>query len=75
MNDVSVKLKAWRGAMPNGRGLFTQLEAAAFLGVKYRTYQDWEYGRSCPTGIGLASLLEAISEKPRASKDVRTIKL
>jgi DNA-binding transcriptional regulator YiaG len=76
--DVSVKLKAWRGADALGRGAFTQVEAAEFLGVPFRTYQDWELGRSCPTGMGLASLLETIrrNRRPQRSKvDVREIKL
>ena len=72
--DISLKLKAWRGANAQGRGVFTQVEAAEFLGVPYRTYQDWELGRSSPRGLALSSLFDLIKSKPKR-RDVRHIKL
>jgi DNA-binding transcriptional regulator YiaG len=31
----------------------SQPAAAALLGVPYRTFQDWEYGRRAPRGLAL----------------------
>jgi DNA-binding transcriptional regulator YiaG len=62
-------LQAWRGADFLGRGTFTQNEAAAFLGVPLRTYQEWEQGRCAPTGLALKTVLSLIKRKPNNRKD------
>jgi DNA-binding transcriptional regulator YiaG len=72
---LDIQLKQWRGANTIGRGAITQAMAAEFLGVPYRTYQDWELGRSTPSGITLRAILEKIKRKPKPSKDIREIKL
>lgn len=40
-------LKIWR--RENG---FSQSQAAAFLDVPFRTYQQWEHGRQQPSQVG-----------------------
>lgn len=39
----------------------SQREAALLLGVRQRTFEGWEYGRTMPEGIGLSALLKRIS--------------
>ncbi|MFZ4484552.1 MAG: helix-turn-helix domain-containing protein [Chthoniobacterales bacterium] len=51
-------LKAWRG-----RKGFTQVEAAAKLGISVRTLQNWEIERNMPRGFGLNALLKAIAPR------------
>jgi DNA-binding transcriptional regulator YiaG len=47
-------LKEWRSRMG-----FLQPHAAAWLGIPYRTYQEWEQGRSEPSQLGpVRKLLE-----------------
>src|SRR5207248_10959346 len=48
----------------NGRGDFTQHEAAAFLRVRPKTYIDWEQGRRGPVGIALQAVKERIKLRP-----------
>ena len=63
---VSAQLKAWRNVNDsnNGRGDFTQHEAADFLGVPLKTYIDWEQGRRGPVGIALQAVEERIKLRP-----------
>ena len=35
-----------------------QAELAEILGVKYRTYQDYEYGKCYPTAMGLVAVAD-----------------
>jgi len=63
--NLSKKLKEWRGVKGSGRkarGEFSQVAAAARLGVPARTYTDWEQGRRTPRGIALQTILERISK-------------
>jgi hypothetical protein len=54
-------LKAWRGVSKDcPRGKFNQPQAARKLGVKLRTYENWEQGRYCPEGLALTAVLERI---------------
>ncbi len=39
------------------RGL-KQLEMAELFGLKIRSYQDYEYGKSYPTALGLVAIAE-----------------
>ncbi len=39
------------------RGL-KQLEMAELFGLKIRSYQDYEYGKSYPTALGLAAIAD-----------------
>ena len=41
------ELKTWRTRVE-----YTQEEAAEFLGVPLRTYQEWEQGRQAPDQLG-----------------------
>ena len=63
---ISALLKAWRKVndSKNGRGEFTQDEAASFLGVPIKTYIDWEQGRRGPVGIALQAVEERIKLRP-----------
>ena len=63
---ISAQLKAWRNVddSKNGRGDFTQHEAADFLGVPVKTYIDWEQGRRGPVGIALQAVEERIKLRP-----------
>ena len=63
---ISTQLKAWRNVddSKNGRGDFTQHEAADFLGVPVKTYVDWEQGRRGPLGIALQAVEERIKLRP-----------
>ena len=63
---ISAQLKAWRNVNDsnNGRGDFTQHEAADFLGVPVKTYIDWEQGRRGPVGIALQAVEERIKFRP-----------
>jgi DNA-binding transcriptional regulator YiaG len=48
--------KAWREVMG-----MTQVEAAEHLGVpSVRTLQNWEIGRTMPTGLALSMVLKVI---------------
>jgi DNA-binding XRE family transcriptional regulator len=59
MNKTFKKtLKQWR----TDRG-FVQKEAAAFLGVSKRTYEGWEYGRTCPKELAMAELTRRMNSK------------
>src|SRR5260370_29957621 len=64
---ISAKLKEWRNVddSKNGRGDFTQHEAADFLGVPLKTYIDWEQGRRGPVGIALKAVGERTNLRPR----------
>ena len=55
------ELKAWR----RRKGL-TQKEAAAHLGVEWRTYEGWEHGRFEPKHVGL--IRRALDAEARASR-------
>ena len=63
---ISAQLKAWRNVndSKNGRGEFTQHEAADFLGVSIKTYVDWEQGRRGPVGIALQVVEVRIKLRP-----------
>lgn len=52
------ELKDWRA----DRG-YTAREAAALLGVKPRTYEDWEYGRHEPSQTEPLRKLMRMSKK------------
>lgn len=54
--SLGARLYNWRRA----RGL-TQLQAAAEIGVPFRTYQDTERGVSEPEGFGKAFLLKMLA--------------
>jgi DNA-binding transcriptional regulator YiaG len=41
----------------------TQPKAAALLGVPYRTFQDWEYGRRAPRGLALELITAKLTRK------------
>jgi hypothetical protein len=62
---LSAQLKKWRGVddARDGRGDFTQEEAAARLGVPSATYKDWEQGRKNPRGLALEMVLQKIGTK------------
>src|SRR5437773_10101293 len=64
---ISAQLKAWRNVndSKDGRGDFTQHEAADFLGVPVKTYVDWEQGRRGPLGIALQAVEERMKLRPR----------
>lgn len=49
--EVSFKLLRWRRSEN-----LSQSEAADAIGVKVRTYQNWEQGMRCPTGLSLTAL-------------------
>lgn len=63
-------LKAWREHMETkhqaialaaqGRSRFTQQDAADYLGVSKRTYEDWEYDRRTPVPFTMRVLLRKI---------------
>jgi transcriptional regulator with XRE-family HTH domain len=59
---ISAQLKAWRRVddANDGRGDFTQSDAAARLGVPLKTYIDWEQGRHGPRGLALATVAQRI---------------
>lgn len=61
--EFRVILREWRMS----RGLF-QKEAADILGVNKRTYEAWEYGRTCPKGLAIAELKRrmSVSEEPQS---------
>jgi DNA-binding transcriptional regulator YiaG len=63
------KLQAWRNVnVETGRGDFTQVQAAKFLGCPLKTYQDWEQGRCAPAGWVLTLLLIRMERKPKYRK-------
>ena len=63
--SIAEQLKEWRGAGEDGRGEFTQLEAAEFLHVPPSTYRDWEQGRVEPDGFGRHALPLLLKKKPK----------
>ena len=42
----------------------TQNQLAEICGVKYRTYQDYEYGKCHPTALGLVFLADYFNVSP-----------
>lgn len=62
---LSAQLKKWRGVddARDGRGDFTQEEAAARLGVPPATYKDWEQGRKSPRGLALEMVQQKLGAK------------
>jgi len=53
MSTFSSRIKELR----KERGL-KQLEMAELFGLKIRSYQDYEYGKSYPTALGLVAIAE-----------------
>ena len=49
---------AWRNAHK-----LSQPKAAALLGVPYRTFQDWEYGRRSPRGLARELISAKLTRK------------
>jgi DNA-binding transcriptional regulator YiaG len=41
----------------------SKVDAAALLGVPYRTFQDWEYGRRTPQGLALELIAAKLTRK------------
>src|SRR6266576_7197041 len=68
-------LQQWRGVAGRGRGArgdFSQIDAAAHLGVSKRTYENWEQGRREPQGLARAVVYERIRSKPSTSDKRRS---
>ena len=56
-NTLPAILKQWRAiAGKDGRPL-KMAKAARRLGIPYRTWQDWEYGKHQPRGVAKRLLL------------------
>ena len=55
------ELCAWRAAQ--GKGQWTQKQAAKHLGVELGTYRNWEQGKRAPRGPARA-LLAVIAHAP-----------
>lgn len=56
------ELRAWRA-----REGYTQVQAAAVLKVKYRTYETWETGRYQPEHLGLIRrAIQSLHRKARS---------
>jgi DNA-binding transcriptional regulator YiaG len=54
------ELCAWRAAQ--GRGNWTQKQAAKHLGVELGTYRNWEQGKHEPASYVLSLLRQTISK-------------
>lgn len=61
---TKLHLKAWRGFLA-----WSQKDAASWLGVKLRTYESWEAGRSMRHPDGVRRLM-AMAISKRAGKRV-----
>lgn len=59
--EFADELKAWRYA----RG-WTQEDAAKYLDVPLKTYQNWEWGRRLPNTPGPIRKLMKLAPKPRS---------
>lgn len=67
MTDLPDHLRAYRTARD-----LTQAQAAARLGVKLDTLQNWEAGRNRPRGLALTFLLEKITAAAPAAAHSKT---
>lgn len=62
------ELKTWRAGLG-----FTQAQAAEWLDVPLRTYQEWEQGRQEPTQMGPVRKLLEVSKRPRRKRATPSI--
>lgn len=60
MPEFAEEIKTWRA-----KHGWTQEQAAAYLQVPLKTYQNWEWGRRAPQPIGPVRKLMALAPKPR----------
>ena len=63
--EFKKELRAWR----KSRG-FVQKEAADFLKVNKRTYEGWEYGRTCPLPLAMAELKRRMEAKSKPNQQL-----
>jgi DNA-binding transcriptional regulator YiaG len=54
--ELSEQLETWRKRLG-----MTQREAAGYLGVSVRTFENWSQGRCSPKGFALKSLVEKMT--------------
>jgi DNA-binding transcriptional regulator YiaG len=57
-NEFKSLILKWRTSRK-----LTQAKAAALLGVHWRTFQDWEYGRRTPRGLALELITDKLSNQ------------
>lgn len=61
--EFGVELKKWRG-----RNALVQHQAASLLGVKLRTYQNWEQGTCEPEPLAMETIIRRM-EDGKMTKD------